>query len=200
MIKIKVLLIAAGESRRMGTPKQLLPWGNTTLIEHQIEILNTLKFPISVVLGAHAELIQKKIKDLNIQIFFNEYWHRGMGTSIAFGSKKLNENKENQGILITLIDQPLIKIEHYQQMVSVFKPGNKQIIMSQSEAGLKSAPVLFDKYYFSELMELNGKKGAKDLIKKYQNNVIFITCKSSLEDMDTLEAYERMLKFSNPQS
>ena len=61
MSNVHVLLMAAGASIRMGTPKQLLPWGDTTIIEHQLSVLQQVNLPITIVLGAHSEAILQKI-------------------------------------------------------------------------------------------------------------------------------------------
>ncbi len=201
MTNIHALLIAAGESKRMGAPKQLLPWGNKTLMEHQIEVLQKARLKVSVVLGANAESIQKTIEHLDVEVFNNNDWNMGMGTSIACGAKEINLSKESlDGILIALVDQPLISSEHFQTMIQKFEPGNNQIIVSQSDSGITGPPVLFDIRYLDGLMELQGEAGAKPIIKNHQEKVILIPCQSSLEDIDTPEAYQRLLKLANLQS
>ena len=137
MTKIRALLIAAGTSHRMGSPKQLLRWGKKTLIEHQIKILQEATLEVSVILGFKADEIQKVIAHSNVQVYINENWELGMGTSIACGAKKLNSSKATvDGILIALVDQPLISAAHFRSMVERFEPGKNQIIVSQSDAGI----------------------------------------------------------------
>ena len=85
MVKIPILLLAAGSSSRMGRPKQLLPWGKQTLIEHQIQTLLQTGNPVNVVLGAHSESVIPVIKNMGSFIFFNPDWEQGMGSSIAAG-------------------------------------------------------------------------------------------------------------------
>lgn len=201
MTNIHALLIAAGESKRMGEPKQLLPWGNKTLMEHQIEVLQKADLQISVVLGANAKLIQKTIEHLKVEIAHNDHWNMGMGNSISCGAKGIHSNKNSyDGILIALVDQPLITSQHFQTMIDRFEPGKNQIIVSKSETGVTGPPVLFDITYLDELMELRGEAGAKPIIKNHQEKVILIPCQSSLEDIDTPEAYQRLLKMANLQS
>ncbi len=115
MANIQLLLLAAGASQRMGSPKHLLPWGNETLIEHQIKTLLETNNPLSVVLGAYSEEIISVIDKFPIEIYTNENWEKGMGTSISYGMKLLLEKYPNiDGVLITLIDQPLLpQIELY---------------------------------------------------------------------------------------
>ena len=109
MLNIQLLLVAAGASSRMGEPKQLLPWNNQTLIEHQLNNLLKTNTTTSVVLGANAEKISSVIDSLPISIFTNPKWQNGMGNSISFGIQQLLEKDANiDGILISLIDQPPI--------------------------------------------------------------------------------------------
>ena len=201
MINVHAILIAAGESRRMGTPKQLLPWGSKTLIEHQIEILQNAQLSVSVILGANYELIEDVISRFAVQIYQNKQWQMGMGSSIACRTKRI-EAHDNlyDGILIALVDQPLISSAHFQTMIKSFEPGRNQIIVSQSDNGIPGPPVLFDVAYLDELTELQGAEGAKPIIKKHKDKVILTPCQSNLEDMDTPEAYQRLLQMANLQS
>jgi len=198
MANIQLLLLAAGASHRMGSPKQLLPWGNETLIEHQIKILLETSNPLSVVLGAYSEKIISVIDKLKIEIYKNENWEMGMGTSISYGMKLLLEKYPNiDGVLITLIDQPLLTTTHFKKMLNLFQTGNEQIIVSHSENGWSGAPVLFDKKYFDELLKLKGDEGAKQIASKHKNSVQSISGGYNLKDMDTLKAYNDLLNIFN---
>src|SRR5512133_2445569 len=85
MTEIPLLLLAAGSSARMGQPKQLLPWGNTTLIEHQIITLIETGYPVNVVLGCNSNRIIPVIAKYKINKIINESWEKGMGGSISCG-------------------------------------------------------------------------------------------------------------------
>lgn len=199
--KIKILLIAAGESKRMGSPKQLLPWNNKTLIEHQIDNLSKLGFEIDVVLGAHAEPIKNKIQNKNIHIIINEDWKNGMGSSICYAAHQSGDRIESyDGILIALVDQPLINTEYFYDMLKNFQPGKRNIVVSQSEMGVKGAPVLFDISYADELRNLNGEKGAKPILDRYKENIVVMPPNALLADMDTPEEYSNLLLRANHQS
>ena len=118
MVNITHLLLAAGGSNRMGTPKQLLPWGNITLIEHQINTLLETGHNVVVVLGAYANDILPIIKKLPVTICINNNWENGMGASIAFGTEMIsNKFHDASGVLISLIDQPLVTTLHFQKML-----------------------------------------------------------------------------------
>ena len=195
MANIPILLLAAGGSKRMGRPKHLLPWGDHTLIEHQIQTLRKTGTQVNVVLGAHANLIIPVVEKYDVNIFMNNNWKDGMGSSIATGINGLKqENPGTDGILIALVDQPLIPPEHFLKMLKTFQPEKKQIIASQSPSGWHGVPVLFDKSYFEELQNLTGKEGAKKITHKHQRVVKYIECGNFLEDMDTPEKYRQLLK------
>jgi molybdenum cofactor cytidylyltransferase len=198
MNNVQLILLAAGVSRRMGTPKQLLPWGTTTLIEHQIKNLLNTNNSVSVILGAYADEIIKVIDKFPINVFRNENWENGMGTSIAYGVQQLLEKDSTaDGILISLIDQPLLTTNHFRKMLNLFQSRKKQIIVSHAENCWSGAPVLFDRVYFDELLMLKGDEGAKRITNKYRNSVKLIDGGSILRDVDTHEAYVELLKEIN---
>ncbi len=198
MADIPIILLAAGGSSRMGQPKQLLPWGNQTLIENRIQTLLKTGDPVCVVLGANSNLIIPVIEKFEVDIVINDDWETGMGSSISAGIKKLAEKYPlADGVLITLIDQPLVTSEYLQNMFSLFQIDERQIIVSQSDSGWKGVPALFDRYYFAELKELKSEEGAKKIIQKYPDCVTSVKCGNQLQDMDTPEIYWQMLKNRN---
>ena len=194
MVNIQLLLLAAGTSKRMGVSKQLLPWGNESVIEHQIKTLLDTNRPLSVVLGAYADEITPVIEKFKVDIFINNLWKNGMGSSIAFGVQQvLKRDPTIDGILISLIDQPLLTTNHFNNILNSFESGKKQIIVSRSEKGWTSAPVLFDKMYFKELVALDGEEGAKVLTTKHKDAVLPIYAGDMLIDVDTPDAYNQLL-------
>ena len=198
MANIQLLLLAAGASKRMGSPKQLLEWGNETLIEYQIKTLLDTDHPLSVVLGANSEEINSVINSLPIEIYKNEDWEQGMGGSIAFGVRQLLEiDSTIDGILISLIDQPLLTKVHFKKMLDLYRKGKGQIIVSHSKNGWLGAPVIFDKKYFDELLKLEGDEGAKLITSKYKNSVQLIDGDEILKDMDTPKVYNELLNIFN---
>ena len=192
MAEIPILLLAAGSSSRMGQPKQLLPWGEQTLIEHQVQILMQTCEPVIVVLGAHADRILPVIQKYPVTVVVNDTWETGMASSIACGIKELEFRESGvAAVLVTLVDQPMIPIGHLEKMLNVFEEGHQQIIASRSCKGWLGVPALFDKCYFSELRNLQGEKGAKTLIMQYPNSVKSLEYNEIIEDIDTLESYQK---------
>jgi len=195
MAKIPILILAAGSSSRMGQPKQLLPWGEQTLIEHQIQTLQKTGYPVNVIIGSYSNLIIPVIEKFPINIFTNIDWELGMGSSISFGiSEIIQKFPDSDGVLITLQDQPMITTSYLQKMLDAFQSGSRQIIVSHSASGWTGVPVLFDQCYFKELAELKDEEGAKKIIKRHEECVILLEAGELLEDMDTPERYRQLLQ------
>lgn len=193
MTEIPVLHLAAGSSTRMGQPKQLLPWGNTTLIEHQIRTLIKTGNPVNVILGFSANLIIPLIENYTVNIFNNNEWERGMGSSISFGILQIiRKYPKADGVLICLLDQPLVPTSYFKKMLEMFQPGFRQILVSKSDAGWKGVPVLFDKCYFKGLSKLRIDEGAKKIIQQHEEKVIIIEGGEIMEDIDSPQSYEHL--------
>ena len=200
MNNIPHLLLAAGTSKRMGEPKQLLRWGNKSLIQFQMDTIAPTSDQFYVTLGAYADLIEPLLKSSNAEVIRYEYWENGMGNSLAFSIQQiLQSNRITDGVLISLIDQPLVKASHYLKMRAVFEKGKKQIIVSESDLGWLGVPVLFDAHYFEELQSLSGEEGAKKMIKKYSKNTTLVKAGKTLVDMDTPEMYRKLHDEFSPQ-
>ncbi|WP_321342719.1 nucleotidyltransferase family protein [uncultured Draconibacterium sp.] len=197
MNNIPILLLAAGASSRMGQPKPLLPWGEQTLIEHQINTLLATGNPVVVVLGNQSESIIPILQGLPVELSINKNWEQGMGTSIAAGVKFISQlYPDCKGVLITLIDQPLITTDHLNTLVTNFESEKQQIIVSQADSGWQGVPVFFDRFYFDELARLNGKQGAKTIFRNYKEQVISVPCGEILVDMDTPKEYDKLQNIS----
>jgi molybdenum cofactor cytidylyltransferase len=196
MAEIPLLLLAAGASSRMGQPKPLLPWGELNLIEHQVRILLKTNQPVAVVLGSGAAQVIPVIEKYPLQILINKHWKRGIGSSIASGVEQLlRKLPDAAGVVITLVDQPLISYHHYNKMIRLFQPGSEQILVSRTDSGWQGVPVLFDQFYFQNLQTLTGDEGAKTILKRYPDAVQSIRCNEILDDMDTPQDYQRLLSF-----
>lgn len=195
MDNIPILLLAAGSSSRMQQPKQLLPWGDQSLIEFQLKKLLETGCPVIVVLGANSEKIVPLIQSFPVQIVINKLWQKGMGTSISCGMNFLAENfRDLTAVLIALVDQPLIPSVHFSKMLDIFNSGDRQIVASRSSSGWVGVPAIFEKSYFERLRKLDGEKGARKLISENMNSVVPVECEEIKHDMDTPESYQNILK------
>ena len=174
--KIGVVILAAGSSSRLGYPKQLVEFNGITLLQHSIDIAESLEFDAKIlVLGAREDEINKKIDCRNFEVVINENWEEGMSTSIRKGlSEALKLEKELEHVLILLSDQPLVTREKIEELIRVQLNGNKPATFSEY-AGEPGVPAIFSREIFSDLEKLKGDQGAKKLI--YENDFQFGTVK-----------------------
>jgi len=201
MNEVGLLILAAGASRRMGQIKALLPWGNKTLLSHQLETALSVGKNLVLVLGAHAPTIQKTLKNQSLYTVVNPKWEEGMGTSLAFGTRAiLQKFPAIKGLLVLTTDQPLVSQLHLNNMLAAFQPHNKQIIVSSSADGWQGVPVLFDAFYFEALQQLTGDFGAKKLTQQFKDHLMAIPAGDQLVDVDTPESYAALQRKINPQS
>ncbi len=192
---IAVVILAAGESSRMQQAKQLLPWGTSTLLGKAIkEALQSNSAQVYVVLGAKAETIQKQFNSTDVTWVLNKNWKRGMGSSISCAiNYVVHLKKDYDAILIMLCDQPLIDADYINKMISTFRRSEKGIIATAYKNS-SGVPVLFDKKYFEDLSNLEGNKGAKEIIAINSNAVISINPNGKEKDLDTMDEYQQALK------
>jgi molybdenum cofactor cytidylyltransferase len=194
MIKAEILLLTAGKSSRMGQPKALLSIKGQPLISYQIDRLKALDLPITVVLGAYADDISKAVTSKEVRLVLNKDFEKGMGSSIAFGTTSIqNTNPEIDAILVCAIDQPLIPLDHFENLLSTANEAGFSIIQSLSEAGWRGIPTLFKSRHFEALSKLSGDEGAKSIIQNNRSTVKAVKAPSdSLIDIDTYEQYQSL--------
>lgn len=192
---ITILILAAGSSSRMGQPKQLLPWKDTTLLGNAIRnATSSSARAIYVVLGANAKSIRKEIVASEIEVIENPDWQHGIGSSIAIGMKiLLKKDNDFDGILIMLADQPLIDKDYLNLMITAFN-NQPECIIATAYRNRAGVPALFDKVYFNELEDLENDFGAKELIGKNRDKIFTINPDNKSVDIDTKSEYQNLIK------
>jgi len=192
---IAILLLAAGESKRMGATKQLLPWGNSNVLTHAINNIKKIQENnVFVVLGANAIDISNEINFSNLMVrpIENKNWKEGLGTSLAYGIKNiLAKCSKIEAVLICLADQPLVTAENYTKLIENFKKGRNMIVASNhdSRAGV---PAIFDKSIMVELCNLRADIGARVIIEKYANKTVLLNIDGVEYDIDTPTEYKKL--------
>lgn len=193
---IGILILAAGASRRMGTPKQLLLLHNQTLLERAINTATQLDpTEIMAVLGANERLIRQSLKTpSNISIAVNKSWDLGMGTTLQLGTQRLLEkNAALAAILVMVCDQPFLTVSVLTQLIHTFEQSKNSIVAAKYDNEAIGVPALFPKFVFPKLLELKGDIGARKILKQYQSNLKTIDFPKGSFDIDTPERYQALL-------
>ena len=159
-----LILLAAGESRRMGSPKQLLPHGAGTLVGHAVDVaLATPCRPVVVVLGANAGAVRAAVADRSVLFAENLAWADGMGSSIRAGLAALRaERPAVASVVVMLCDQPLVTPTDLAALVEAMNEGRP--IAAASYAGTLGVPACFAGPALDELATLPPAAGAKRLL------------------------------------
>ena len=188
---IAIVILAAGASRRMGVPKQLLHHRGRTLLRHAVEtaLVSTCR-PLVVLLGANAEEIQPEIEGLPVKIVQNPYWAEGLGSSIRAGIEALVSAADPpEAVVLSLCDQPLVCSDDIEALVTAYRSTKHPIVASQY-AGTLGVPALFAQPVLAELLSLAGDAGAKQVIQRNLPTVWQVPCPNAAFDFDTLEDYD----------
>jgi molybdenum cofactor cytidylyltransferase len=190
---LSAILLAAGESKRMGEPKQLMPLGKHTLLEQAID--NLLNSPVDetiVVVGHKAEEITRAIATKPVKIMFNPNYQQGMSTSIVAGL--ILVDPASQAVMLALGDQPLVESRTINQLIDAFNSHGKGIAVP-THRGKRGHPIIFNIKYKAELLELEGDIGGREIIKNHPDDVLEVAVDSTgvITDINTQEDYQSQL-------
>ena len=186
---VSALLLAAGESQRMGRLKQLLPLGGSTLIEVVLEnLLRSRLQEVIVVLGFGAEEIRPRVEAKGVRVAVNPRYKEGMASSLRVGLDALDPRAE--GILVALADQPFIPPEVIDRLIEAFQGTSKGIVVPTFQ-GRRGHPVIFHRRYMEGLRSLSGDQGGRELLHRNSEDLlgVEVDCPGVITDIDTLEDY-----------
>lgn len=191
MNDVAAILLAAGQSRRMGAFKPLLPFGEQTVIDSCINYLSLGGVEsITVVLGHRAEDVRAHLKDANVRFALNPDPNSEMDRSIAIGVKEINSNA--RAVIIALADYPAIPTNVVAELIEQWRQGAK--LVKPTHLGRGGHPVLVDLEFREELFSLDPAKGLKALFERHQKDVRRVEVKSPFiaRDIDTWDDYTRL--------
>jgi molybdenum cofactor cytidylyltransferase len=193
MSKHSILILAAGNASRFGSPKQLLQYKDKTFIRRVADVAMTgCGHSLVVVTGAHAAEVEAEIPDLTF--VRNDEWQDGMGSSISKGMKAIIElYPDAKDVIILVCDQPHITADLLFQIKEQRQSTGKRMIAAAYNNTI-GTPALFDQYYFEKLSQLNGQQGAKVLLQQYPDDVATVDFPSGDIDIDTTEDYQRLIQ------
>jgi len=176
-----IILLAAGESKRFGTPKQLVELGGKSLIRRAAETaLEANLGPVNVVLGAVDQPCRRVLAGMPVDVVVNPAWREGMASSIIAGLTPLI-GKQLDGVIIVLADQPGVEASHLRDLAAA---ALSNAIVASRYADQLGVPAWFSAAKFKDLLMLEGEQGAKALFAREQQ-VAWLDLPSAALDVDT---------------
>ncbi len=183
---VGLILLAAGGSRRLGEPKQLLEFAGRTLLRRAVETaVSSCCRPVVVVLGAEAERCAAELQDLPVRIALNARWNDGMAGSVRAGLDALLAEEPNAAAaVLCLCDQPQLTAAVL-DAITVAHLTTGQPIVASTYRSVLGAPALFAANRFAELRELVGDEGARRLFARHPDEVAVVPFPGGDNDVDT---------------
>lgn len=193
-----IVILAAGQSQRMGSPKQLLTYHDATLLEHAVNTaLSTQLQPVVVVLGANFDALLPVLAGKNVTIVKNDGWEEGMASSLRVGLQQLQQlAPQHDGIIFMVCDQPFVTKSLLDCLITTQQSTGKAATAS-SYAGKLGTPALFHQTMWPQLQQLQGDTGARKLLMANPDEVAAVPFEAGATDIDTKEDYERLINRQN---
>lgn len=192
--RIGAVILAAGESRRMGQPKMLLPWGTGTVIRHVCQqVVSSGVYEIVVVAGRWHDEIQAQLADLPVRVIFNHEYEDGeMLSSLQAGILALWHTSD--ACMVVLGDQPAIQPAIISQVAEAFYQRRGKIV-APSFNQRRGHPIVLDRVFWQPILDLPSGTAPRDLIRAHEDQVYHLTVDSDtiLNDIDTPDDYRRAL-------
>lgn len=191
--KIAGIILAAGESSRLGTPKQLLLWRGETLLASVVHLALKSKLdPIIVVTGYQGLEIGLTLAGLGkVMVTVNTHWAEGQSTSIRSGLDSLDIWKDIDACIFFMSDQPQIPVRLVKKIIKKYIHDRPMIVAPRVE-GRRGNPVLFDHSTFKALRKSEGNEGGRRLFEEYPVTYVEWKDASILIDVDTLDDYQKL--------
>lgn len=189
--RIYGLVLAAGMGRRMGSTKQLLPFGDRTILQTVVDTLLSADLAgVMVVLGHDADAVRNSLTGRDVLFCVNEAYREGMFSSVRCGL--LNLPSDVDAVLIALGDQPQIDLSVVEVVILTFRSQNKGIVIPSWD-GKRGHPVVIDlSQYLSEILALSGDQGLKPVMRGHPDDTVEIAVEDEgiLRDLDSPEDYK----------
>ena len=191
---IWAVILAAGVSRRMGTQKLLLPFGDATVIESVVlTALASRVDRVLAVLGADRDAVRQKLEPFGIDFVINENFVKGMLSSVQAGFAALPPAAE--AAVVMLSDQPFLPAGVVDAVVEAFRRSGKGIVVPAFQ-GRRGHPVLIGLKYHDEVLALDPTNGLRRLMRAHPDDIFEAAVEDAniLRDMDVPEDYANELK------
>ncbi len=186
------VILAAGDSSRMGYPKALLPLGGETFLTHILSTLKAVEMPDArIVLGMHAAQIRPLLLGRPVRVLVNPDPARGQGSSMKLAAESLPP--ECEGCLIWPVDHPLISEDLLRRLVRAFKESAAPLAMPRC-GGRAGHPAIFGRELIRDLLAAHPGLNLKPLVSRYKAGAAWLTTDESgaVDDVDTPDDYFRL--------
>ena len=184
-----IIILAAGNSKRLGHPKQLVKWGKSTLLNNTIAAAKgVLGVDVFLSLGGHKENIIRSLSS-DIDILLVDDWELGMGNTIAQSVAHVLVKKSYDAIIISVSDQPHLTSNNFDALIASHESSNSPIVVSEYISGI-GPPTLFSSIHFKELTQLSDDSGAKRIIRAHKKTITYVPFPKGDFDIDTDEDLE----------
>jgi len=190
---ICALVLGAGESRRMGKQKLLLPWAGKTVIEHIVDELLACRIDqLRVITGHDHEQLQLTLANYPVSLEYNDQYTQGMLSSVRCGLEALPQNCT--GVLVALGDQPTLKASTVNLLLDQFLQHPKIVLPAYQ--GRRGHPLLFSSTYVPEILTQYETTGLRGLLQAHKQDVREVPVDSAavLWDLDTPEDYREQIE------
>ena len=190
MKRVAGLILAAGKSQRMGSPKALLRIYGRTFLEHiASEAKKSNLTEVKIVLGSQAELILERLPQLRANVVINPEYEQGQLSSLIRGLKAL-EGYSIDGLMLFLVDHPFVDRHLINELLDWFSSHNNPLVIPTFKKK-RGHPIIFAHELFPELINAPVDAGAVIVVRKYQDKVLHVETGQAgiLLDIDTPEAY-----------
>ena len=188
-LRLTVVILAAGGSKRLGKPKQLVSWRGRTLVEQIVsQALAVTTADVVLVTGAAEQEVAASIKDERVCTVFNEDWQLGISSSLRAGLTVIGADVD--GVLVLLCDQPLVTQQDISRLIDVWKNHPASPVGSDYN-GVTGVPAIFPQAFLQELRLLSGDMGAGGWLRQ-RDDVISIAMPNASVDVDTNEDLQKL--------
>lgn len=165
-MRVPAIILAAGASRRLGRPKQLVEFRGETLLARTIGMAHGAGAePVLVILGAYADTISQSAALDQVVTVLNPDWQEGMASSIRAGIRILASCvPDSPGATILNCDQPRLSTEHLRKLFEKFEANSTRAIVASGYNGIRGVPAVFPRTMFPRLLALHGDRGARAIL------------------------------------
>jgi molybdenum cofactor cytidylyltransferase len=190
---VTAVLLAAGESRRMGDFKQLLRLGDKTFVEHCVDqLLASGVGELIVVTGHRDSDVQHAVGRRPVRFAHNADYRSGMASSIKCGIRAASENAG--AFLIALVDQPQIQAETVSHLIQAYEKERTGIVIPRYD-GRNGHPILLDGRLKEEILNMNLEEGLREVVRAHADEIlrIDVSSRAVVDDCDLPEDFQRLL-------